>query len=181
MAQLLTQKDQKELLSLARGTIVAHVNKTQLPAPDKPSKGLELQHGCFVTIKQHGALRGCIGTFTSEKPLWKTVQEMAVSASTKDPRFYPMKPADLSDFELEISVLSPMKQVSSTDEIVVGTHGIFIRKGFNQGVLLPQVATEYGWDRDTFIRHTCLKAGLAEDAWQKDCEIFVFSAEIFAE
>ena len=106
---------------------------------------------------------------------------MAVSAATRDPRFYPMKPADLADFSLEISVLSPLHQIQSVEEIKVGTHGIYLIKGHAHGVLLPQVATEYGWDRETFLRHTCLKAGLPETAWQKDCELFIFSADVFGE
>jgi uncharacterized protein len=181
MARLLTPKEQTDLLALARATIIAHINHNPLPAPQRPGKGLELQNGCFVTIKQHGDLRGCIGTFTSSNPLWKTIQEMAVSAATRDPRFYPMKPTDLNDFSLEISVLSPMQQISSINEIQIGTHGLFLRKGFSQGVLLPQVATEYGWDRETFLRHTCLKAGLPENGWEKDCELFIFSALVFGE
>ena len=106
---------------------------------------------------------------------------MAVSAATRDPRFYPMKQQDLNDFGLEISVLSPLELISSVDGIQVGTHGIYLVKNSSRGVLLPQVATEYGWDRDTFLRHTCLKAGLPENAWQKDCEIYIFSALVFGE
>jgi AmmeMemoRadiSam system protein A len=106
---------------------------------------------------------------------------MAVSAATRDPRFYPMKAQDLADFELEISVLSPLELISSVDEIKVGTHGIYLVKNSSRGVLLPQVATEYGWDRDTFLRHTCIKAGLPENAWQKECEIYIFSALVFGE
>jgi hypothetical protein len=142
---------------------------------------LNLESGCFVTIKQHGHLRGCIGNFVSDKPLYRLVQEMAVSAATRDPRFYPMKQQDLSGFDLEISVLSPLKLISSVDEIQVGTHGIYLMKNGSRGVLLPQVATEYGWDRDTFLRHTCLKAGLPENVWKKDCEIYIFSALVFGE
>jgi AmmeMemoRadiSam system protein A len=106
---------------------------------------------------------------------------MAISAATRDPRFYPMKPNDLDESELDISVLSPLEKASSVDEIQVGVHGIYIIKGNNRGVLLPQVATEYGWDRDAFLQHTCIKAGLPEDAWQKDCEIYIFSALVFGE
>jgi AmmeMemoRadiSam system protein A len=134
-----------------------------------------------VTIKQSGQLRGCIGNFVSDKPLWRLVQEMAISAATQDPRFYPMKPEDLDSFELDISVLSPLKMIDDVEEIVVGTHGIYIIKNHCRGVLLPQVATEYGWDRDTFLRHTCLKAGLPEDSWKKGCEIYIFSAQVFGE
>jgi AmmeMemoRadiSam system protein A len=181
MAELLTKKEQRDLLKIARDTIVSYVTSSSLPAVVTVSKGLNLESGCFVTIKQHGQLRGCIGNFISEQPLYRLVQEMAVSAATRDPRFYPMKQVDLEAFELEISVLSPLVQISSVDEIQVGTHGIYLIKNSSRGVLLPQVASEYGWDRDTFLRHTCLKAGLPENAWQKDCEIYIFSALVFGE
>ncbi|MGB4598448.1 MAG: AmmeMemoRadiSam system protein A [Trichlorobacter sp.] len=177
----MTAKEKAELLELARGTIIATVKGQPLPVPAKPAKGMESLSGCFVTIKQQGQLRGCIGSFVSSRPLWQTVQEMAVSAATRDPRFYPMKPSDLADFSLEISVLSPLHRVQSVEEIKVGTHGIYLIKGHAHGVLLPQVATEYGWDRETFLRHTSLKAGLPENAWQKECEIYLFSAEVFGE
>lgn len=173
--------EKKLLLQLARETIIARVSGQPLPALEKPSAALLAQSGCFVTIKQHGQLRGCIGSFVAQQPLWQTVREMAVSAATRDPRFYPMKPADLNDFRLEISVLSPLRQVASVSEIQVGTHGLYLIKGIAHGVLLPQVAVEYGWDRDTFLRQTCRKAGLPDDAWQKDAEIYVFSAEVFGE
>lgn len=181
MPELLTLEERNELLGIARETIIAHVNGATVPVPVSVSKGLKHKNGCFVTIKMQGRLRGCIGNFVSDKPLYQLVQEMAISAATRDPRFYPMKPADLNDFDLEISVLSPLKQTSSVDNIVVGKHGIYIVKDHHRGVLLPQVATEYGWDRDTFLRHTCIKAGLPEDAWQKDCEIYLFTALVFGE
>ncbi len=181
MEELMTQKEKEELLGLARETIISTVNGQPMPVIEKPSKAQESQSGCFVTVKQNGQLRGCIGNFIGQKPLWLTVREMAVSASTRDPRFYPMKKADLENFTLEISVLSPLEKAASVDQIKVGTHGIYIVKGTYHGVLLPQVATEYGWDRDTFLRHTCMKAGLPENEWQKDCDIYIFSAEIFGE
>jgi AmmeMemoRadiSam system protein A len=181
MADLLTKKEQRDLLKIARSTIVSYVTCAAIPAVETASRGLNLESGCFVTIKQQGQLRGCIGNFVSDKPLYRLVQEMAVSAATRDPRFYPMKQQDLDAFELEISVLSPLELVSSVDEIRVGKHGIYLVKNSSRGVLLPQVATEYGWDRDTFLRHTCLKAGLPENAWQKDCEIYIFSALVFGE
>ena len=173
--------EQKVLLQLARATIVAQVHGQPLPVLEKPSETLLSHSGCFVTIKQQGQLRGCIGSFVAQQPLWQTVREMAVSAATRDPRFYPMRPADLADFQLEISVLSPLQLIQSIEEIQVGRHGLYLIKGHAHGVLLPQVATEYGWDRETFLRHTCLKAGLPETAWKKDCEIYIFSAEVFGE
>jgi len=181
MAELLTKSEQAQLLKIARDTVVEYVSGGNVPAIETASKGLNLQSGCFVTIKQKGQLRGCIGNFISDQPLYKLVQEMAVSAATRDPRFYPMKTHDLDDFEIDISVLSPLERISSVDQIQVGTHGIYIVKGSYRGVLLPQVATEYGWNRDQFLKHTCIKAGLPEDAWNGECDIYIFSALVFGE
>ncbi len=181
MSEQLTLPEQQELLRIARDTILSHVESGKVPVVESDSPALQTKSGCFVTIKQQGGLRGCIGNFVSDIPLYRLVQEMAVAAATQDPRFYPMKQNDLADFSLEISVLSPLQKVSGIEEILVGTHGLYVVKNFNRGVLLPQVASEYGWDREGFLRHTCIKAGLPEDAWQKDCEIYIFSAQVFGE
>ena len=181
MSDLLTKKERKELLKIARETIAGYVSNGKIPVVESTAQGLNLHSGCFVTIKQNGQLRGCIGNFVSEQPLFQLVQEMAVSAATRDPRFYPMKAHDLADFTLDISVLSPLEKITSVEEIKVGTHGIYIVKGSYHGVLLPQVATEYGWNREQFLQHTCIKAGLPEDAWQGECNIYRFSAQVFSE
>lgn len=175
----LSPDEKAVLLELARTTITDYICNSSIPQPEIIHKNLLSQRGCFVTIKQKGSLRGCIGSFISEKPLYALVQEMAVSAATRDPRFYPMKKPDLAAFDLEISVLSPMKKISSIDEIAVGTHGLYIEKNFHRGVLLPQVPVEYRWDRTTFLNQTCLKAGLPADAWNEGADIFIFTAEIF--
>ena len=181
MSELLTKKEQKELLKIARATIVEYVTNKKVPDISSTLPGLNLHSGCFVTIKQRGELRGCIGNFVSDQPLHQLVQEMAVSAATRDPRFYPMKVNDLSDFTLDISVLSPLEKAASVEEIKVGKHGIYIIKGSYRGVLLPQVATEYHWNREQFLQHTCIKAGLPQDAWQRECDIYIFSAQVFGE
>ena len=181
MPELLTKNEQQELLKIARDTIVDYVTNRKVPGIVTALPGLNLHSGCFVTVKQKGDLRGCIGNFVSEQPLYLLVQEMAISAATRDPRFYPMKVNDLADFTLDISVLSPLEKAKSIDEIQVGIHGIYIVKGSYRGVLLPQVATEYGWNRDQFLQHTCIKAGLPQDAWQGECEIYIFSAQVFGE
>lgn len=175
------KKQQKELLQLARGTVVASVTGEGMPQPEQLHEPFLANSGCFVTIKRNGQLRGCIGCFVADKPLWQTVQEMAVSASQNDPRFHPMTKGELTDFTLEISVLSPLQLIDSVEQIQVGRDGIYIIKGAARGVLLPQVATEYGWDRITFLQQTCRKAGLPEDAWQSGANIYTFSAEIFGE
>lgn len=181
MTELLTGLEQKELLKIARETIIEYVTRQKIPPVVATAPGLNLHSGCFVTIKQKGELRGCIGNFVSEQPLYQLVQEMAVSAATRDPRFYPMKNDDLADFALDISVLSPLEKITSVEEIHVGIHGIYIVKGNYHGVLLPQVATEYHWNRDQFLQHTCVKAGLPKDAWQGECDIYIFSAQVFGE
>ena len=181
MSELLTKKEQKELLRIARETIVGYVTDRKVPVVVTTSPGLNLHSGCFVTVKQKEELRGCIGNFVSDQPLYQLVQDMAVSAATRDPRFYPMKSHDLADFAVDISVLSPLEKIASVEEIRVGIHGIYIVKGSYRGVLLPQVATEYGWSRDQFLQHTCIKAGLPEDAWQGECDIYRFSAQVFGD
>jgi len=133
-----------------------------------------------VTIKRRGQLRGCIGYIEGRGPLYKTVEEMAEAAAFKDPRFMPVTEKELTELDYEISVLTPLQKIKDINEIEVGKHGIYIKKGWNSGLLLPQVATEYGWDRQTFVEHTCQKAGLPANAWKdKNAEIYIFSADIF--
>lgn len=179
MADRLSREDRQHLLAFARETIDSFVTSKTVATPPPLAPALQEQRGCFVTIKKNGALRGCIGTFSSDAPLVQAVQEMAISAATRDPRFYPMKPSDLTDYQLEISVLSPLQKIDSVEDIVVGEHGLYIEKNIARGVLLPQVATEYGWDRETFLSQTCLKAGLRADEWKNGAEISIFTAEIF--
>jgi len=106
---------------------------------------------------------------------------MAVEAGTGDPRFSPVQEKDLNNLKFEISILSPLEKIDDVNKIQVGTHGIIIRKGFNSGLLLPQVATEYGWDRNTFLEQTCHKAGLPGGCWKQGADIYIFSAEVFSE
>jgi len=180
MEKKLSADGRKLLLQIAREAIIAYLEGGKLPQVTPPGSELQEKRGCFVCIKMNGRLRGCIGNFIADKPLYQLVQEMAVSAATRDPRFYPMKKHDTVDFSLEISVLTPLRKIESIEEITVGMHGLYIEKNHSRGVLLPQVATEYGWDRETFLRQTCLKAGLDPDAWQEGTNLYVFSAEVFA-
>ena len=181
MNQKLSTEDRKLLLGLAREAITAAVRTGKHPVREVTAAHLLGSQGCFVTIKRDGALRGCIGNFNSDKPLYLLVQEMAVSAATRDPRFYPMKEEDLVGFHLEISVLSPLAKVSSPEEVVVGTHGLYLEKNFSRGVLLPQVAVEHGWDTETFLSQTALKAGLKKEDWKEGTDIYVFTAQVFGE
>jgi AmmeMemoRadiSam system protein A len=178
----LNTHEKQTLLNIARQAIIQGVQTGQEYIEPREEKALNKRNGCFVTIKQNEQLRGCIGNFQSEQPLFKEVAQMAQASAAKDPRFYPLKDEDLDNFSLEISVLSPLHKVETIEEIEVGKHGVYIEKSFYRGVLLPQVATEHNWDRQTFLKQTCIKAGLPTDAWEADdADIYVFSAQVFGE
>jgi hypothetical protein len=169
------------LLKLARDTIKATLDHKPL-APIKIEDPILLSHyGAFVTLNKQGQLRGCIGSLVGEKPLYLTIQQMAIEAAFRDPRFPPLTKEELSQVEIEISVLSPLERITNVEQIEVGKHGIYHIRGFNRGVLLPQVATEHGWDKYRFLDHTCLKAGLNVGCWRAGAEIYIFSAEVFSE
>ncbi len=179
---MLSEANASVLLEIARDAINHQIqNKDFSPSP-REEKEFNERSGCFVTIKQNGRLRGCIGNFQAKQPLFREVAEMAAASASQDPRFPSMQAQDLNNFTLEITVLSPLMKISNIDQIQVGTHGIYIENGANHGVLLPQVATEYGWDKTNFLRQTCLKAGLPDDAWQHpDTEIYIFSGQVISE
>jgi AmmeMemoRadiSam system protein A len=181
MRPKLHKPERRQLLSIARQAIAAHLESGKLPDITPANEALHIICGCFVSLKQNGSLRGCIGNFVGDRPLFRLIQEMAVAAATKDPRFYPITSAELELLTMEISVLSPLRQISSIEEIVVGEHGLYIEKNVNRGVLLPQVATEFKWDKETFLQQTCLKAGLKEDAWKDNATVSIFAAEVFSE
>ena len=177
----LADDEKQALLRIARASIQAELTGKKPPAV-KGQGTLDEKRGAFVSLKKRGHLRGCIGFIEAKKPLARTVEEMAVAAAFQDPRFEPVRREELKDLKLEISVLTPLRKVADVGEIEVGTHGLYIRKGSRAGLLLPQVATEYGWDRDTFLKETCRKAGLAPDAWRDpETEISLFSADVFGE
>jgi AmmeMemoRadiSam system protein B/AmmeMemoRadiSam system protein A len=177
----LTREEQLFLLDLAELTVRAAVNKQALPKPQSIPPRLTEKRGAFVTLEKNHELRGCIGYILPIYPLYQTVIEVAQSAALRDPRFEPVSPRELKDITVEISVLTVPEKISYPEQIEVGKHGIIIKRGFNQGLLLPQVATDYGWDRETFLEHTCLKAGLPRDAWKdKTTEIQIFSAQVFS-
>jgi len=178
----LNAEEQKKLLQIARKTILDELRKGKIERETATSDGLGRPCGAFVSLHKLGQLRGCIGTFTSPRPLVDTIQEMALSSSQKDPRFPPVREDEMPDIDIEISVLSPLKEIKDVNEVEVGKHGIYITKGFYSGVLLPQVATEYGWDRETFLDHTCMKAGLPPGTWKEEgVKIEIFEAQVFGE
>jgi AmmeMemoRadiSam system protein A len=174
-------EEEKELLHrLARQAIEHRLLGSPLPSREGEPQRLSEKRGAFVTLKIKGQLRGCIGHTQPIKALSQTIIDMAQAAAFQDPRFPPLSRKELPDLSIEISALTPFRQISDVNEIKVGKHGLFIERGFNAGLLLPQVATEYGWDRQTFLEHTCQKAGLPKDAWKDSrTNIHVFSAEIF--
>ncbi len=141
---------------------------------------LKEKRGAFVTLKKKDQLRGCIGYIDAIKPLHQTVREMAVAAAFHDPRFPKLSSEEFEQLTFEISVLGPLLRISDIHEIEVGKHGLYITRGRNSGLLLPQVATAYGWGRITFLEETCHKAGLPPQAWKdKDTKIYIFSADVF--
>jgi AmmeMemoRadiSam system protein A len=175
----LSDQDKETLRYIAETVIENKAHGKPVPEFTVDSPVLREKRGAFVTVTKAGQLRGCIGYVQPYKPLYQTVEEMAAQAAFSDPRFSPVTAEELPDLEIEISVLTPVRRIKDVEEIVVGKHGIIIEKGFYSGLLLPQVATEYGWDRKTFLEHTCLKAGLPTDAWKdKDVAISIFSADI---
>jgi AmmeMemoRadiSam system protein A len=176
----LNEKEKEFLHQLVVTAITDKLEEKESPTHDFFSDTLKEEYGVFVTLKINGMLRGCIGYVEGIKPLQEAVTDMAISAAFKDPRFSPITKSELNDLQVEISVMSPLEEIRTPDEIVIGTHGLVIEKGVNRGLLLPQVATEYNWDRMTFLGHTCLKAGLPKDAWKdKETKILVFAANVF--
>ncbi len=181
---ILNKSEREELLKIARTTVESYVRTRKIPNFSPSSPALKQPLGTFVTLKENGQLRGCIGRFEPSEPLYKIVQQMAVSAATEDPRFSPVSANELGRLEYEISVLSPLKKVGTADEITLGKHGVQISKGFfHHGVFLPQVATETGWSKEEFLSELCSqKAGLPGDCWKDpDVKLQVFTAEVFSE
>ncbi len=182
----LNDNEKKILLKLARDTIKARASGENPPTIASLGGSLtpilKEKRGAFVTLHKKGELKGCIGYIEGYKPLAETIQEMAISAAFKDPRFDPVQLDEVDDLDIEISVLTPLKKIKDVNEIEVGKHGIYLKRGYYSGLLLPQVATENNWDRTTFLNNTCRKAGLGRDEWkEKDAEIYIFSADIFGE
>ncbi len=177
------ERQQRQVLSVARDAVRAAVQGKSCPAPETDAPELTAACGCFVTLKNHGRLRGCIGRFTSDRPLIQLVAEMAQASATSDPRFAgdPISPAELNDLDVEISVLSPLRKADDPLSLRLGVDGIYVKRGCSSGCFLPQVATETGWSAEQFLSYCCAhKAGLAPDAWKDPrTEVFLFSADVF--
>lgn len=177
---MIGREDQQRLLMLARRALEARVRR-ELPPPAEHGGGLDRPCGAFVSIHCRGELRGCLGRIETQAPLAETVLHLAASVADSDPRFQPVAAPELDEIEIEISVLTPEREVRSITEIEIGRHGLIVEQGRRRGLLLPQVATEQGWDRETFVEHTCRKATLASDAWLHGARLFVFEAQVFGE
>jgi AmmeMemoRadiSam system protein B/AmmeMemoRadiSam system protein A len=177
----LTERQREELLTLAHMAIEAYVEDGATPAYETEDPILNRRSGVFVTLKEKGELRGCIGHTWADQPLYQAVQRMAVEAATNDPRFSPLTPEELDDVTVEASILSPFRRVTDLEQIQVGVHGLMIFEGGRQGLLLPQVPVEQGWNRERFLDELCLKAGLPEACWQEGATIYAFTAVVFGE
>ncbi len=180
----LTPEEEKSLLRLARQEIVAGLGLTddRMEPPGPRTETMEIPCGAFVTLHQGGSLRGCIGHIQGTQPLADTIREMAAAAAFQDPRFPALTPEEYPDIDIEISVLTPLEKTENPEAIQPGVHGLLLRRGRQSGLLLPQVALEEDWDRETFLNHTCLKAGMAPGCWQDpQTEIYTFRALVFGE
>ena len=178
----LTEREQKSLLAIARNTLDTYIRTGKVPDAKPLTPRLSEKRGAFVTLHERGDLRGCIGYVEAVKPLYQAVSDMAVAASTEDPRFPPVGARELDSIDIEITVLSPLRPLPSPESVVVGKHGLVIREGFRSGLLLPQVPVEQGWNREQFLCNTCLKAGLPPNAYKdKDAQLFCFTGQVFGE
>ena len=177
--------ERQRLLRVARQAIAAH-----LTAPSAADSGARAagawaatarMGGAFVTLHRGRELRGCIGRVEADEPLEGVIARCAVAAATADPRFPPVGAAELAELSIELSLVGPLEPVTDLSSIEVGRHGLVVEMGYRRGLLLPQVATEWAWDRDAFLAHTCEKAGLARDAWRHGAKVWRFEAEVFGD
>ena len=182
---MLDQTDRTALLALARNTLQEYLSTHRWLSFAPTSPALLETRATFVTLRHRLSheLRGCRGEIEAEYPLWESVQRVSVLTAVDDPRFPPVKLAELTDLHIEISALTPLQLVNSPDEVIVGKHGVMIRRGGRGGLFLPQVPIEQGWDRDEYLSTLCwMKAGLPADAWRKkDTQLYTFEAEVFEE
>lgn len=179
----LSEKEKQSLLAVARRSVESAIRDRKLYEPDATgNEALDQERGAFVTLKEAGQLRGCIGFTSAAEPLYRTIRDTATLAATRDPRFHPVSADELAKLEYEISVLSPLLHVRDVQEIEIGRDGLLMRNRDHEGLLLPQVPVEQHWDRTTFLEQTCLKAGMPKDCWKgDDTDIFRFTALVFGE
>lgn len=176
----LTDAEKRALKDLVRLSIASALADKPEALPEPPTELLTRELGAFVTLTLDGRLRGCIGNVLGSGPLWRTVWSMARAAAFEDPRFPPLTLREFEAVHVEISILGPVEACADLERIVVGRHGLIASSGSRQGLLLPQVPVEWGWNREQFLSQTCRKAGLPESAWRlPETRIFWFEAEVF--
>jgi len=181
-----TREQRQLLLGIARGAIASGLAGEPLPdsPPSSPLSsnwhGLVAPRGVFTTLYLTGQLRGCVGYASPIRPLFRAVAETSRAAAFEDSRFWPVTPEEARELEFSLSVLSPVFAIAAS-EVQVGRHGLLISSGSRRGLLLPQVAVEHEWDRETFLAQTCQKAGLPLDAWRRSATIEAFTAEVFGD
>jgi len=179
----LNRRQRKALLKIARDTIDRYLRTGERLDAKVDDDLLKQDMGAFVTLREHGNLRGCIGHMEARAPLYLTIRDMAIAAAARDPRFEPVTLGEMDAIDIEISVLTPMERIEDYNMIEPGKHGVMVMRGLRSGVYLPQVAVETGWDRDQFMTSLCAhKAGIPANAWKTgDCDIYIFTAEVFGE
>jgi uncharacterized protein len=179
---MLDETDKTILLKLARTTLESHFSGNSIPAYQTSREELLERKGAFVSLHRGSDLRGCIGQLYPDRELYRIVQHCVLSAALDDSRFIAVSQDEVRELSIEISVLTPFRRIRDIEEVEVGKHGLYVVQGIFRGLLLPQVATEYGWDRITFVQHTCRKAGLHESAWRDPhTVIHIFEAEVFSD
>jgi AmmeMemoRadiSam system protein A len=181
---MFTDAQQRALVEIARAAVTEAITGQKADAPGAHDLGsLPEATGAFVTLKRDGQLRGCIGTLECRRPLAEEIARVAVSAAREDPRFDAIHATELDDLDVEVSVLGALEEIDPRDPaaIEIGRHGLVVEQGHRRGLLLPQVATEWGWNRVQFLSHTCTKAGLRDDCWQKGAKVYRFAADVFGD
>ena len=184
LAPPLEEEERRRLLQIARQAIATTVREDQVPQLPDPGGRLSIPAGVFVSLHRQQQLRGCIGQIAARQPLYRAVIEAAISAALHDPRFPPLTREELGEVDIEISILSSMTELDShtaEERIVIGQHGLMVSQGNYRGLLLPQVAVQFGWDARKFLEETCLKANLAPNAWCAEGRLEMFTAEVFGE
>ena len=178
---ILSKEDEQLAISIARLSVQSYITHSLFTISDdlKRNPTFNQRFGVFITLKQYGQLRGCIGCLESEDPLYDTLAKTAIKSATQDYRFSPISPDELESITYECSILSKPTTIQHYNEIVIGTHGIIVKKYNKSAVYLPKVASEQGWDLDTTLTQLCLKAGLTADDWKSDCQFEVFTAQEF--
>ena len=176
---MISAREQQELLALARSALEARVRGLEPPRVEHDG---DVPAGAFVSIHRCGELRGCLGRLEGDWPLPRLITHLASIVADSDPRFASVRPEELGDIAIEISILTPEQPVTRLEEIEIGRHGLIVDDGRRRGLLLPQVASEHGWDARTFVEHTCRKAGLPPTAWPHGgARLFAFEAQVFSE